>query len=156
YVTCAFAKATLDARVVFDKDAKIAGLQFRPAAKPAPTGVEEIYEGTLKAGATDVRLVFHLFKQKDGTYAGTMDSPDQEVKGLVFDEASVKGDAVRLELRSAKIVFEGKRSKDGQEIAGTFHQAGLEFPLTLKRVARVKEASRPQTPKKPYPYDEIE
>ncbi|MFO0964074.1 MAG: alpha/beta fold hydrolase [Gemmataceae bacterium] len=156
YVTCAFAKATLDVRVVFDGEAKITGLQIRPAAKPAPTGVEEIYEGKLKAGATEVRLVFHLFKQKDGSYAGAMDSPDQGVKGLVLDEATVKEDAVRLELSVAKIVFEGKRSKDGQEIAGTFNQAGLSIPFTLKRVPKATEASRPQTPKKPYPYDEIE
>jgi uncharacterized protein len=156
YVTCAFAKATFDARMVFDKDAKVAGLQFRPAAKPAPTGAEAIYEGTFKAGVTDVRLVFHLFKQKDGSYAGTMDSPDQGAKGLVLDKVSVKDDAVRLELNSARIVFEGKRGKGGQEIAGTFKQAGLSFPLTLKRVAKAKAARRPQTPPKPYPYDEIE
>jgi hypothetical protein len=34
-VTCAFERATLDVRVVFDKDAKIAGLNMRPAAAPA-------------------------------------------------------------------------------------------------------------------------
>src|SRR5204863_342813 len=42
------------------------------------------------------------------------------------------------------------------EIAGTFKQAGLSFPMTLKRVAKAREAGRPQTPKKPYPYEEIE
>lgn len=34
-VTCEFEKATLDARVVFDKTGKIAGLQFVPPAPPA-------------------------------------------------------------------------------------------------------------------------
>lgn len=34
-VTCEFEKATLDARVVFDKAGKIAGLQFVPPAPPA-------------------------------------------------------------------------------------------------------------------------
>jgi dienelactone hydrolase len=34
-VTCAFEKATLDARVVFDKSGKIAGLGFVPTAPPA-------------------------------------------------------------------------------------------------------------------------
>ncbi len=34
-VTCEFEKATLDARVVFDKSGKIAGLQFVPPAPPA-------------------------------------------------------------------------------------------------------------------------
>jgi pimeloyl-ACP methyl ester carboxylesterase len=155
-VTCEFAKAKIDARVVFDSDAKIAGLFFGPAKKSAPTGAEEIYEGTLKVGATEIRIVFHLFKQKDGSYQATMDSPDQGAKGIVLDEASVKDDQVQLEFKSAKIVYEGKRSKDGQEIAGTFKQAGQSFPLTLKRVAKARESRRPQTPQPPFPYEVIE
>jgi pimeloyl-ACP methyl ester carboxylesterase len=156
FVTCEFAKTKLDARVVFDKDTKISGLFFAPPTKPTPTGAEEIYEGILKAGAVELRLVFHLFKQKDESYAGTMDSPGQGAKGIVLDNVTVKDDLVRLELDSAKLVVEGKRSKDGQEIVATFKQAGQSFPLTLKRVAKAKESGRPQTPKKPYPYDEIE
>lgn len=156
YVTCEFAKKNLDTRVVFDKDAKISGLFFGPVTKPAPTGAEEIYEGKLKVGAMELRLVFHLFKQKDGSYAGTMDSPDQGAKGLVLDEVSVKEEIVRLELTSAKMVFEGKRSKDGKEIAGDLKQAGLTIPLALKRVAKATESRRPQLPQKPYPYDEVE
>jgi len=35
FVTCEFEKATLDARVVFDKAGKIAGLQFVPSLPPA-------------------------------------------------------------------------------------------------------------------------
>jgi pimeloyl-ACP methyl ester carboxylesterase len=136
--------------VVFDRDAKIAGVQVRPG------GDEEIYEGTLKNEPADVRLVFHLFKQPDGGYTGTLDSPGQGVKGLAFDAVSIKDGAVRVEIGMGKVVFEGKRRKDGKEIAGTFKQAGQSFPLTLKRVARVTELSRPQTPRKPYPYDEIE
>jgi uncharacterized protein len=156
HVSCEFAQAKLDARVVFDKEAKISGLFFAPAAKPAPTGTEEIYEGALKAGAVDLNLVFHLFKQKDGAYSGTMDSPDQGAKGLHFDEVRVKDDTVRLELKSLKIVFEGKRGKDGAEITGTFTQAWVSLPLTLKRVAKATVVRRPQVPQKPYPYDEIE
>jgi pimeloyl-ACP methyl ester carboxylesterase len=152
-VTCEFAKSRLDARVVFDKDAKITGLFFVPAA---PKGAEEIYEGKLKAGAVDLSLVFHLFKQKDGSYTATLDSPDQGAKGLVFDDVRVKGNAVRLEMKSLKIVFDGERSKDGEELAGTFTQAGQAVPLTLKRVATVKEARRPQHPNRPYPYEDIE
>ncbi len=35
FITCSFEKALLDARVVFDKDGKIAGLNFVPPAPPA-------------------------------------------------------------------------------------------------------------------------
>jgi fermentation-respiration switch protein FrsA (DUF1100 family) len=156
YVTCEFAKTKLDARVVFDKNGKITGLFFGPTKKPMPKGAEEIWEGTLKVGAAEVRLIFHLLKQKDGSYAGIIDSPDQGAKDIVLDEVSVKEDAIRLELQSAKMVFEGKRNKDGQEIAGDLKQAGQSFPLTLKRVAKATELKRPQTPQKAYPYEEIE
>jgi pimeloyl-ACP methyl ester carboxylesterase len=155
-VTCAFAKMKQDARVVFDKEGKITGLFFK---RSLPTGAEEIWEGTLKAGAVEIRLVFHLFKQKDGSYAGTLDSPDQGATGLVLDEVSVKADKVRLELTGVlggAMVFEGKRSQDGKEIAGDLKQGGQAFPLKLKRVAKAAETRRPQTPKKPYPYEAIE
>lgn len=155
FVTCEFAKTKLDARLVFDKERKIAGFFVAPTKKPAPMGVEEIWEGVLKVGATEIRLVFHLFKQKDGSYAGAMDSPDQGATGLVLDQVSVKEAAVRLELKSARIVFEGKRGADGQEIVGDFKQAGQSFPLTLKRVAKAKESRRPQTPQKPFSYKEL-
>jgi pimeloyl-ACP methyl ester carboxylesterase len=154
-VTCEFAKMNLDARVVFDKEGKITGLFFGPSRKAVPAGAE-VWEGKLKAGAVEIRLVFHLFKQKDGGYAGTMDSPDQGAKGLALDEVSIKDNAVRLVLKSAGVVFEGKQSKDGQEITGDFKQAGQSFPLTLKKVEKATELRRPQNPAKPYPYEEVQ
>jgi pimeloyl-ACP methyl ester carboxylesterase len=156
YVTCELTKSKVDARVVFDKDGKITGLFFGPAKKPKPVGVEEIWEGKLKARAAEIKLVFHLFEQKDGSYAGTMDSPDQGATDLDLDEVSIKGDAVRIELKRAGVVFEGKRNKENQEITGDFKQGGRSFPLTIKKVTRPSESKRPQMPVKPYPYDEIE
>jgi hypothetical protein len=155
-LTCEFAKAKLDARVVFDKDAKITGLFFAPCKGPTPTGVEEIYEGVLKVGGHELRLAFHLFKQKDGSYAGTMDSPAENLKGVVLDEVGVKDATVRLELKGSKVVFEGKRSADGKEIDGHLKQHGQAMPLLLKRVARATESLRPQLPQKPYPYESVE
>ena len=153
FVTGQFAKRKTDTRVVFDKDGKITGLFF---SRTPPTGTAEVYEGKLKAGTVEVRLVFKLFKQKDGSYEGTMDSPDQGAAGLLFDVVSVKDDLVRLEMTKATIVFEGKRSKDGQELDGTFKQASQSFPLALKRVAKVSAARRPQTPRPPFPYDAVD
>ena len=138
YVTCEFAKMKLDAQVVFDKDGKIAGLFFQPAKQPTPTGVEEIWEGAIEVGGVKFPLVFHLFKQKEGSYAGTMDSPDQGKTGTVLDVVIIKGDKIQLELKSAMMVFEGKLNKDRKEIMGDFKQVGQSFPLTLKKVAQVK------------------
>src|SRR5262249_11243894 len=60
------------------------------------------------------------------------------------------------ELKIAQMVFEGKRSNDGQELAGDLKQLGQSFSLTLKKVAKATQSKRPQTPQKPYPYDEVE
>jgi pimeloyl-ACP methyl ester carboxylesterase len=152
-VTSEFAKGKWDTRVVFDKEAKITGLFF---ARAAPTGTAETYEGKLNLGAAELRLVFHLFKQKDGSYQATMDSPDQGAKGIVLDAVSLKDNQVRMEFTAGKFVYEGKRSEDGKEITGTFKQAGQSFPLNLKRVAKATESRRPQTPRPPFPYDAVE
>jgi pimeloyl-ACP methyl ester carboxylesterase len=155
-VTCDCTKARLEVGVVFDEDAKIAGLHTTPVAKPAPTGAEAIYEGTYEAPTRKLRLAFHLFRQPDGSYEGTMDSPGEAAQGLLLDEVSVQADKVRLVFSTSQMVYEGQRSKDGKEIAGTLTQAGRSFPMTLLRVARASEPNRPQHPKKPYPYDEVE
>jgi uncharacterized protein len=151
-VTCEFAKRPLDVRVVFNKAGKISGLQFRP---PAPKGAEEIWEGKLKVGVVELRLVFHLFKAKDGSYAGTMDSPDQGAKGIPLDEVSFKDDALEVKLKRAGLVVNGTKEKSG-EIKGHFKQGKQTFPITLKHVTKVQEARRPQTPHKPYPFQEVE
>jgi Protein of unknown function (DUF3887) len=138
FVTCEFAKAKVDARVVFDKAGKVSGLFFNAAKEPMPEGAEEIWEGSLKVGPTDLRLVFHLFKQNDGAYLGTMDSPDQGASGIKLDSVTVKKDDVKLELKSAGVVFEGKLEKGlekgiSKKITGQFKQASQSFPLTLTR-----------------------
>lgn len=153
YVTCEFARRPLDVRVVFNKAGKISGLQFRP---PTPKGTEEIWEGKLKAGVIELRIVFHLFKAKDGSYTGTMDSPDQGAKGIPLDEVGFKDNALELKLKRLAIVVDGTRDKSGQAIKGHFKQGKQTLPITLKRVTKVQEARRPQTPRKPYPYQEIE
>ncbi len=138
FVTCEFAKSKVDARVVFDKAGKISGLFFSATKEPMPEGAEEIWEGSLKVGPSDLRLVFHLFKQKDGAYLGTMDSPDQGASGIKLDSVTVKKDDIKLELKSAGVVFEGKLEKGlekdvAKKITGQFKQAGQSFPLTLTR-----------------------
>jgi dienelactone hydrolase len=71
-VTCEFEKTTLDARVVFDKDGKIAGFQFVPSLPPAhyknpayadPSAFEE-KEVTVGSGEWQLPGVLCLPKQK--------------------------------------------------------------------------------------------
>jgi hypothetical protein len=47
----------------------------------AAKSLEGMWQGTLKAGAIELRLVIHASRKPDGTYKGTFDSPDERLKG---------------------------------------------------------------------------
>ncbi|HYV38535.1 MAG TPA: alpha/beta fold hydrolase, partial [Gemmataceae bacterium] len=61
-----------------------------------------------------------------------------------------------FDVKLAKVVYEGKLSKDATEIVGEWKQGGVSVPLTLKRVDKLPVALRPQEPKRPFPYREEE
>jgi uncharacterized protein len=125
-------------------------------AKPADKGPAGFWQGTLKVGAIELRLVLNVTAKPDGGLTATLDNPDQGVTGVPVDEITVKDGAVSLDLKKSKATFEGKLSDDGKEIAGTWKQGGVELPLTFKRLDKAPEYARPQDPKKPYPYAEEE
>jgi pimeloyl-ACP methyl ester carboxylesterase len=122
------------------------------AEKPAPKGIVGTWQGTLKVGAIELRLVFHIAKDKEGALTGTMDSIDQGVKGIPLSEVSAKDGKVKFGVKTIAGTFEGEMNKDEKEIAGKWKQGPGEWPLTVKHVAKAAELRRPQEPKKPYPY----
>jgi len=118
--------------------------------------IEGIWEGKLKAPGIELTIVFKISENPDGTLTATMDSPDQGATGIPVEEVIFKNNTLRLEVKSAGGVFEGKVSEDFLVIEGEWKQSGQTLPLTLKRVDKAVEIIRPQEPKKPYPYIEEE
>jgi len=118
--------------------------------------IEGIWEGKLKVPGTELRIVFNISKNSDGALTATLDSPDQGVTGIPVEEVIFKDNILRLEVKSAGGVFEGKVSEDFLVIEGEWKQSGQTLPLTVKRVDKAVEILRPQVPKKPYPYIEEE
>ncbi|HVC95585.1 MAG TPA: alpha/beta fold hydrolase [Pirellulales bacterium] len=155
FVTCDFEKMALDVKIVYTDDAKVTGLFFTPA-KPAFVGKEELWLGELSAGGVKLRLLVHLGKTADGKYQATLDSLDQGQKGIPFDAVTYEKRTVRLEAKALQIVFEGTIDEAGRELTGEWRQGGSAIPLTLEQVDSEPQARRPQTPKRPFPYDEIE
>src|ERR1700752_3971721 len=90
------------------------------------------WQGTLEAGGTKLRLALTITKSDGGVYAGKMDSLDQGAT-IPIDTITVNGDAVRWEIKSPAIVYEGTLNKERTELTGTFTQADQKFPLTFKR-----------------------
>lgn len=107
--------------------------------------------GKLKIQGMQLRLVFHITKTGAG-YSATMDSPDQDAKGLPMSKATFVNPVLTLEMAAATIQFTGTLDSTGI-VTGTFNQAGQPFPLVLTRTAMEKvEVKRTQEPVKPYPY----
>ncbi|MFH1535481.1 MAG: alpha/beta hydrolase, partial [Patescibacteria group bacterium] len=118
--------------------------------------IEGIWEGKLKVPGTELRIVFNISKNSDGTLTVTLDSPDQGVTDIPVEEVIFKDNTLHLEVKSAGSVFEGNVSEDFLVIEGEWKQSGQALPLTINRVDKAVEILRPQEPKKPYPYIEEE
>jgi pimeloyl-ACP methyl ester carboxylesterase len=130
------------------------------AARPVIAGLDGDWDGKLDLGAMGpLRIVFHIRTTPVGTIA-TLESPDQGPGELPF--ASIARDAGRVALDAPAIAarFEGEVSVDGGTISGRWRQNGQESALVVKRRAagarRPAALNRPQMPKRPFPYREIE
>jgi pimeloyl-ACP methyl ester carboxylesterase len=112
--------------------------------------------GTLKFSAGELRVVFRITKTEDGLFIAFTDSPDQQAYDIPVDEVVFENHNVRLEIKSIGGAYEGKLV-DNITIEGFLKQGGESMPLTLKMVDKVPSPpNRPQTPKRPYPYNEEE
>ena len=139
-------------------DFKRATAPIKTEHKPAkPSDIDGAWMGTLDMGTIKLRVVFHISNTEDGLIA-TLDSPDQNVKGMPTTSVTRDGNHLKIESKNITAIFEGKIATDLASIDGTFTQMGAAHPLTLKRVKdeAEMERKRPQNPTKPYPYREEE
>ena len=88
------------------------------------------WKGTLSVQGMNIELIFHL-SQDNGNYTGTLDVPAQGAAGIPVDKIEVNGNDVKLGVSAAQIVYSGTLQTDS--IAGNYEQAGMKFPLTLKK-----------------------
>jgi pimeloyl-ACP methyl ester carboxylesterase len=123
------------------------------AAAGSDAGIEGNWMGKLG----ELRVVFRIAVNEDGTYTGFTDSPDQDAFDIPVNKVVFEDGNVRLEVNSLSVVYEGKLIDDST-IEGALKPQGASFPLVLKRVKEVpgRKYLRPQEPKKPYPYREEE
>ncbi|QDH80144.1 alpha/beta hydrolase [Echinicola soli] len=121
----------------------------------AQSKAEGDWKGVLEVMGQKLPLVFHLNKT-DEKWEGTMDSPKQGATGISLNEVSVDSSNVSLGISRLNISYNGKVEQD--TIRGTFSQGGMEFPLVLARLPEGDQGmgKRPQEPKGPFDYEEIE
>ena len=116
----------------------------------------DLWEGKLKIGGVTLRLVLKTTTDEKGIITANLDSPDQSVKNIPVSSITVTEDSVKFEVSSIMAKYAGKIEKDSMVIVGIFKQATLTLPLNLKKVEKLTEIKRPQTPKPPFPYNDEE
>lgn len=132
-----------------------------PASKAAPAkspaeAIRGNWLGTLKVQTIKLRMAIAVTGEPNGPLKATFTSVDQDNVPHPFDEVSLNGNKIRLVFKRA-IVIEGTLNDDGTEINGKFKQGLATFPLDFKKTEKAPEArKRPQEPKRPFPYQEVE
>jgi fermentation-respiration switch protein FrsA (DUF1100 family) len=119
--------------------------------------IEGIWMGNLTVqGGLELRIVFNISTNPDGSINASMDSPDQGVSGIPVESVSYKNGNLNLGVKSIPGSFEGIYQENNKTIEGEWKQAGSVFPLVLNRIEKAPETHREQDPIKPYPYTEEE
>ncbi len=117
---------------------------------------KEMWKGVLKAGAMELRLVFHVYETEDGSLRAEMDSVDQGAYGLPAEKLVLKDGHYEFYFDKMKASYIGDLDPDSGTIKGKFAQSGLSFEMDLERISEKIEIKRPQEPKPPFPYEEEE
>src|SRR5207253_22448 len=94
------------------------------------------WQGTLKAGPQELRVILKIGKAADGGWNATLfsidQSPDSGV-GLPANSVTLQGTNLKFSVDPLRGSYEGKLSADGASIAGTWTQ-GQPLPLEFRRV----------------------
>ena len=94
------------------------------------------WQGKLEIDPLSLRLLLKIGKAGDGSYTGTMDSPDQGSKDLPMTTISFDSPSVHLEWKGIGGSFQGDLNQEGTQMSGNFCQLGRTFPLTFDRSAQ--------------------
>ncbi len=113
---------------------------------------EGSWEGALEVQGTKLRIGLNLTKKTDGTWLGTLDSPDQMAFDIPIDSVDTEGISLYAEQRQMKAAYIGAYNSTTKEIEGEWKQAGRAMPLNLRRSTKAAPPRRPQEPKAPFPY----
>lgn len=115
---------------------------------------EGTWLGNLKVSTMSIRIVLKISKVEKDSYKAVLNSPDQTDKDIPVDKVDVSGDSIKLFINMIGGSYKGKLTDT--LLDGTWSQGGKELPLSFTRTDKIVELSRPQNPKKPYPYKEEE
>ncbi len=98
----------------------------------ATKGKEQVWEGALKLGpGRELRLVVHAKLSEGAEPVATLDSPDEELRGLKLSSVVIDRERLAFELKATNAKYEGKLNAEGTEATGTWMQRGASLPLNF-------------------------
>jgi pimeloyl-ACP methyl ester carboxylesterase len=100
------------------------------------------WQGTLKVGRQDLRLIVQIAKGDVG-WKATLCSIDQTTSPIPATSVALEGSNLKLTVEAVRGTYEGRISPDGASITGTWTQ-GAPLPLVLRRAT--KETAWPIDP----------
>ncbi|MGD8780918.1 MAG: alpha/beta fold hydrolase [Ignavibacteria bacterium] len=117
------------------------------------------WNGELEIDNNKYKAVFHIKESEDGSFYGTMDSPDQGAFGIKLDEVTFSNGELYLSHKNMRMTYKALIKDDGNTLEGTFSQNGMDIPLNLEKdVAETSEEKESQESEEPVPYkvEEVE
>ena len=112
----------------------VAAALLFPIAAGAQSGIEGDWKGSFEVDGTILRLVLHIKSQPpSGALVATLDSVDQDSPNIPVSSITFESTTLKLDVDQVKGFFEGKLSKDGDEIKGHWTE-GKRRALNFKRV----------------------
>ena len=94
------------------------------------------WQGTLKTGAAERRIVLSIAKQADGGWTAAMLVVDSGRDAIPASSVTLQGSNLTLTIDALGDRYEGKVSADGATIEGTWTPQGQPIPLALKRATK--------------------
>ncbi|MGC1646593.1 MAG: hypothetical protein WA741_12245 [Candidatus Sulfotelmatobacter sp.] len=123
----------------------IAVLTFLAATYANAQDIAGDWQGTIKTGMGELRLVLHVAKNTDGTLKASVDSPDQNAAGIAIDSITLDGNKLKFASAPLKASYEGTL-KSADSISGNWTQ-GQKFTLDFKKTTNpLKTVHKPAPP----------
>jgi hypothetical protein len=86
----------------------------------------------LDAGTAKLRLAFHIVENKTGGLTATLDSLDQNARGIPVQEVTFADGCLSLKLAAIKAEFVSTLNAQGTLLTGTFTQQSINFAGVVK------------------------
>jgi hypothetical protein len=111
----------------------LAAVIFVPFPAAAQSSIAGEWQGATKVHGTRLRLALHIIASPSGTLTATIDSLDQNSRGIPVSAITFDNATLKLSVPQVQAAYEGKLSRDGTELSGTWIE-GKRSALKFNRV----------------------